>query len=848
MSRGRRWLLLYAALLVASHVVAFLREPEPPRSLADSTARVPSFGADGPRGGEVDLAYHDRSGEGPPLVLLHGSPGSSFDFSRFLRGLDPERRIIVPDLPGFGASERDVPDYSVTAHARYVLALLDELEIERVHIVGFSMGGGVGIALSGLAPERVLSLSLVSALGVVELELFGDHELNRVVHGAQLAILRALPHIVPHFGAIDGRFLGVPYARNFYDTDQRPLRGILERFEAPMLVVHGELDFLVPPEAAREHFRIVPQSRLEMLRASHFFVFGEEGPAAGLIRAFVDSVDRGEATTRSTADPPRVEQAGVPFDPAHIPPFGGPALLVALILIALATFVSEDLTCIGAGLLVAQGRISLAAGIGACFVGIFVGDVLLYLLGRWLGRPALARAPLSWFVRPGAVEGAAAWFRERGGRVVFLARFVPGTRLPTYLAAGILAQPFLVFTAWFVLAGLLWTPLFVWFASWAGVEARETFGLFERWALPGVIGLAVLLLLLQRLVVPLFSARGRRLFLGRYRRLTRWEFWPPYVFYLPVVAWIAWLALRHRSLAVATAVNPGIPLGGLVGESKAEILRALDASRVAGFAEIPASASADERRARARAFLSERSFPVVLKPDVGERGDGVMILRDEESLDRALLETTVDAILQEHVAGCEYGLFYVRTPEEKRGRVFSITEKRLPVVVGDGRRTLEDLILSDDRAVAVADAYFEANAGRLADVPAAGEEVRIVELGTHCRGAIFLDGVHLSTPELEEAVHELSLSCEGFHFGRYDVIAESEAALRAGEFRVIELNGLTSEATHVYDPRHSLLHAYGVLFEQWRLAFEIAAANAARGARPATVGEVVRAVVHHRRR
>jgi hypothetical protein len=71
--------------------------------------------------------------------------------------------------------------------------------------------------------------------------------------------------------------------------------------------------------------------------------------------------------------------------------------------------------------------------------------------------------------------------------------------------------------------------------------------------------------------------------------------------------------------------------------------------------------------------------------------------------------------------------------------------------------------------------------------------------------------------------------------------------LRAGRgLRVVELNGLTAEATHIYDPRHGLLYAYRVLFEQWRLAFEIAAANRARGARPASVAEL-RALLRARR-
>ena len=101
-----------------------------------------------------------------------------------------------------------------------------------------------------------------------------------------------------------------------------------------------------------------------------------------------------------------------------------------------------------------------------------------------------------------------------------------------------------------------------------------------------------------------------------------------------------------------------------------------------------------------------------------------------------------------------------------------------------------------------------------------------MQLGTHCRGAIFLDGARLMTPALEAAMDDLSRRAEGFYFGRYDVRVPSVEDLRAGRgLKVLELNGMTSEATHIYDPQGGLVAAYRTLFEQWRLAFAIAAGN-----------------------
>jgi hypothetical protein len=248
----------------------------------------------------------------------------------------------------------------------------------------------------------------------------------------------------------------------------------------------------------------------------------------------------------------------------------------------------------------------------------------------------------------------------------------------------------------------------------------------------------------------------------------------------------------------------------------------------------------------AREFMRREklAFPIVLKPDVGERGSGVVIARDEEALSRALASTTDAMIAQAYVPGVEFGVFYFRRPDAMRGEILAITDKRMVSVTGDGSRTLEDLILADERAVCMAPFFLDKFAERLDDVPAAGEVVALSELGTHCRGALFLDGTSLLTQELEDSIERVSRSFEGFHFGRYDVRAASVEAFQRGEFKVIELNGLTSEATSIYDPRHSLWHGWRMLCRQWRLAFEIGASNRRRGARPLTLRETWRLVLN----
>ena len=329
--------------------------------------------------------------------------------------------------------------------------------------------------------------------------------------------------------------------------------------------------------------------------------------------------------------------------------------------------------------------------------------------------------------------------------------------------------------------------------------------------------------------------RLRRLIVSKWRRSTRWEFWPPWAFYPPVIAYIGALMVKHRSATLFTAVNPAIPASGFIGESKFDILQGLAGAgdAVARSVFLASSLTTAEKRRRVEQVMAAHrlTFPIVLKPDQGQRGSGVVIVRSATELDARLRETSVDTIAQEYVGGEEFGVFYYRHPADARGCIFSVTEKKFPTVVGDGCRTLEQLILDDDRAVCAAKLHCDRHRERLSTVPAAAEKVSLVELGSHCRGAMFLDGSWVVTPALEARFDAIAKTFDGFYFGRFDVRVDGgiEEFREGRGFKIVELNGVTSEATHIYHPGTPLLEAYRVLMEQWRIAFEIGAENRRRG-------------------
>ena len=230
-------------------------------------------------------------------------------------------------------------------------------------------------------------------------------------------------------------------------------------------------------------------------------------------------------------------------------------------------------------------------------------------------------------------------------------------------------------------------------------------------------------------------------------------------------------------------------------------------------------------------FIKEHNFPVVLKPDLGGRGAGVWIVKDGEQLKADIELIDYDAIIQNYVEGVEYGVFWIQHPREKDGHVVSITEKHLPMVIGDGKRTLEDLVLTHPRSVCMAKKHLTYLSDRLDYIPKDGEKVHIGEIGTHSLGSLFLDGSQTHTPELESRFSTIAQSHKGFYFGRFDIRAPSIEHLKTGkEIKILELNALFGEMTHIWDRRLGLHNAWSTLCKQWSQAYSIGTYNRSQGA------------------
>ena len=519
------------------------------------------------------------------------------------------------------------------------------------------------------------------------------------------------------------------------------------------------------------------------------------------------------------------------------------SLVAALLGLAVGTLISEDLTLLGAAVAIAEGRLPAWPAMAACAGGLFVGDVGLLCAGR------LGRRPLARWQAAGVVDSLVTWVDRAPVLAVFASRVLPGARLPMYVAAGAWGRRPRVVIGAMLAAALVWTPLCIGLVIAVGrlLGAAPDASPALVWAFRGLaVATSVILVFLARRR----SGADPRAVGARLERVLRWEFWPAWIVNAPVVAWVAVLAIRHRSLTLFTAANPGMPEGGLVGESKSAILASLPASWVLPWLVVPAGAP-ESRLELARQALDARgwSWPLVAKPDVGQRGAAVRWIRSDSDLVTYLAAVPDDVVLQvPHDGPYEAGLYYERSPGEERGRLTSITDKQFPEVIGDGCSTLGTLIARHPRYRLQSRLLQARHAARLDEMPRTGQVVRLGKVGNHAQGAVFRNGAHLWTAALEAQVDAIARRVPGFHLGRFDVrYGDREAFMAGRDLAIVELNGVAAEPTHIYDPDASLVGAWRSLARHWTTAFAFGAANRRRGCQPASFARLCALLWEHAR-
>ncbi len=309
-------------------------------------------------------------------------------------------------------------------------------------------------------------------------------------------------------------------------------------------------------------------------------------------------------------------------------------------------------------------------------------------------------------------------------------------------------------------------------------------------------------------------------------KLTQWEYWSFDVLYFPVKIYFTWLALKNRSFFFFTSSNPTIDFGGMLGESKSKIYKLIPDQFLPKMLLITAGDIPT-----AKSFAQEIGYPIICKPDIGERGKLVEKIANEEALINYVEKCPVDFLIQELIDfPVELGVFYVRLPDQSQGKVTSIVQKDFLAVTGDGFSTVRQLLESSPRAKLQLDFTHPRFAHLMDLVPEKGTKQTVESIGNHCRGTTFLNMNGEIDAALNVAIDRLSQQIDGFYFGRFDLRCKSIDDLRAlRNFKVLELNGAGAEPAHIYQPGFSIFKAYGVLFWHFAQLSNISAANRKRG-------------------
>jgi len=311
-------------------------------------------------------------------------------------------------------------------------------------------------------------------------------------------------------------------------------------------------------------------------------------------------------------------------------------------------------------------------------------------------------------------------------------------------------------------------------------------------------------------------------------KLTHWEYWPFGIIQMPLFFMWVWYALKERSLFYFSASNPSILTGGMMGESKYEILKRIPDSvkPKTVLVKLPSTSAHVVSIMKQHAF----SFPLIFKPDLGERGWMVRKIYNEADIEKYLTEIKTDFIIQELIdLPLEFGVYYIRFPSQPDGFVNSITGKEFLAVTGDGKKTLRELILEKDRAKIQWSTLQTVYRNRLSEILPAGKKLELVSIGNHCLGTTFLNCNHLINEKLSHSFDKISKQIDGFYFGRFDLRCNLLNDLENGKVKIVELNGCGAEPSHIYQPGFPLLKGIKTIITHWRNLYRVSKENHQRG-------------------
>lgn len=312
-------------------------------------------------------------------------------------------------------------------------------------------------------------------------------------------------------------------------------------------------------------------------------------------------------------------------------------------------------------------------------------------------------------------------------------------------------------------------------------------------------------------------------------KLLHWEYWAFEAVYYPIFPFWFYYALKAKSFFFFNAANPSMKNGGMAMESKKEIYDLIPQQHIPKTVLIKKGTDAFEI-AKIVAGAGIR-FPYIVKPDIGMKAFAVDKIKSEIELMIYANKISHDFLVQELIYfPNEIGIFYVRFPDQKEGKITGIVQKHFLTVTGNGNDSIFHLIKNNPRSYFQLSELEKKYGDYLNTVLPIGVEFILVPYGSHTRGAKFIDISDKVNDKLHKTINDICTQIEGFYFGRLDIRYTSFNELSEGKnFSIIEINGAGSEPTHIYDPNHSIFFAWKEIIRHWRMMYQISSMNKKKG-------------------
>ena len=296
---------------------------------------------------------------------------------------------------------------------------------------------------------------------------------------------------------------------------------------------------------------------------------------------------------------------------------------------------------------------------------------------------------------------------------------------------------------------------------------------------------------------------------------------PFWLFQLPLFPYYLYLMIRSGSVSFFTACNPGLITGGLVNELKYDLLNQVPLK----FRPLTLFATSDESATSVLTRIHEAGmdFPIIIKPNTGEKGWRVKKVNGVAGLKTYLDNNPFDILLQEFIDDpVELGVLFYRIPGSSEYGITSIGSKEMPSVTGNGVNTLGELVTNNAHFTRL----VQVNNLDAAVVIPAGEIVYLDYIAHRNRGTVFKNASALITPDIIHCFKQITEGIEGFYFGRFDIKAKSLADFSENrQFKILEVNGLGGVPIHIFDPGVSVIEMYKALYHHWKLIYRISMVN-----------------------